>query len=248
MQGTEYQYMLKTGLPYDFELMDEIANNGAIVKMDNICFPGIPEDKKIRTTYIYLRNTDFDNIILDFSNTDYNLKKEILLFYLNGDIESNNKSILDTWINVLFYSNGIKYESESILSEEELRRFFQENEDLIFKVSSVLNSISVMLLYRLKEQRWNKDIEEKEFGSVNIKNLATLLSDKRVLNLYLQMDYSKYKLINYIDLFSKQENDLFLAMKNSPLFVIMFGLCTTPTKEIKNIINICAGAEENEKI
>ena len=233
--------MLKTGLPYNLDEMDTIANNGAIVDMNNINFPGIPEDKKIRTIYIYLRNTGFNNIEMDFSETNYDFKEKFILFYFNGDIEFNNRQIINEWVNILFNYNSVNYSQKAnILSSEELKYFIKNNTPIINKVSNVFNSISVMLLYRMKKQNWKKDIKEDNFGIINIKNLANVLSEKSMVNLYTNMDYNKYDLINYTDIFSEQENDLFLAMLKSPLFIIMFGLSTTPTSKLERIIKACA--------
>ena len=58
--------MIKTGLPYDFETMQQIMQEGAIVDVTNISYPSIPKEDNVKTSLIYLRNTNFDNVHLDF--------------------------------------------------------------------------------------------------------------------------------------------------------------------------------------
>ena len=36
--------MIKTGLPYDFETMQQIMQEGAIVDVTNISYPSIPKE------------------------------------------------------------------------------------------------------------------------------------------------------------------------------------------------------------
>lgn len=67
--------MIRTGLPYDFDLMETIEKEGAVVDVSQVSYPN-SEDIE-RTTLIYLRNTNYDNIILDFSKVDYKTKENI---------------------------------------------------------------------------------------------------------------------------------------------------------------------------
>ena len=122
MQKTESQY-IKTGLPYDLDQMENIAQNGAIVDISNINFPGIPDSKKVRTAYIFLRNTGFENIVLDFQKADYKTKSDFLITYLQDTIENNNQEIHNSWITILFDYNNIENYGYSILTKEEENKF-----------------------------------------------------------------------------------------------------------------------------
>ena len=237
--------MFNTGLPYDLNLMNDIAEQGAIVDMNNINFPGIPENLKIKTSFIFLRNTGFENISLDFFSVNYEEKEKFLLFFLTGDIESNNQEFIDTWLSILFFFNEINNDIITILDKDEIEKFIKNNNELILKISSVINSLPVMLINRLKNKPWNFNIQTQKFGNINIKNLAKIISTEEAFYLYTNLNTEKYQPVFYEDLFSEEENDLFFAMTNSPLFVIMFGLSTTPTEELETLIKNCA---ENLKI
>jgi hypothetical protein len=53
--------MIITKLPYEEDMFEDISNNGAIIDMSK-------NELDIRTTFIYLRNTNFNNIKFDFSS------------------------------------------------------------------------------------------------------------------------------------------------------------------------------------
>ena len=76
VQEEEDNMQIYTGLPYDFSQMTLIAENGAIIDLSNINYPGITQEENIRTTYIYLRNTGYENIDLDFSKNDFDFKEK----------------------------------------------------------------------------------------------------------------------------------------------------------------------------
>jgi hypothetical protein len=78
--------MINTGLPYKLEEITEISETGAAVDMSDVNFPGIDDDKQIATALIFLRNTGFKNVSLDFSKCDYETKCKYLTEYLTSEI------------------------------------------------------------------------------------------------------------------------------------------------------------------
>ena len=238
MQKTESQY-IKTGLPYDLDQMENIAQNGAIVDISDIKFPGLPDSKKVRTAYIFLRNTGFENIILDFQKANYKTKSDFLITYLQDTIENNNQEIYKSWITILFDYNNIENCGYSILTKEEEDRFIEENKDFIHKISNIIFSIPVMLLNRLKDKNWNFDIKKDNAGELNLKNLAMIISDPSIEDWYINLNCDKYELTYYEDIFNEEENDLFINIMKSPLFIFMFGLSTTPVEEFDELIKAC---------
>ena len=96
-----------------------------------------------------------------------------------------------------------------------------------------------MLLNRLKDKNWNFDIKKDNAGEVNLKNLAIIISDPLIEDWYTNLDCNKYELTYYEDIFNEEENDLFINIMKSPLFVFMFGLSTTPTEEFDELIKAC---------
>ena len=65
--------MINTTLPYDFNAIDNIAKNGAIVDM-SLCKFNEDIEKNAKTSLVYLKNTGFKNVQLDFSNANTQFK------------------------------------------------------------------------------------------------------------------------------------------------------------------------------
>ena len=87
--------MLRTKIPYQIERIEEIRECGAVVDVSNPIFPGIEQDKQLRTTLVFLRNTGFD-VELDFSGCSYEEKRDYLLLYLKDKIDVKYKEFSNT--------------------------------------------------------------------------------------------------------------------------------------------------------
>jgi len=142
--------MINTILPYDFAQMEEIQKNGAIVDMSEIRFPGNRDASTInRTALIFLRNTGFKNIHLDFSKCTYEFKQSFLIDYISLDIQVQLNELIQTWLSILYRyhttSDDIDMD-ESIMSIEEIDRFIESNHSMMDLLMSFINSLPIYAL------------------------------------------------------------------------------------------------------
>jgi len=143
--------MIRTTLPYKFEDMVEIGDNGAIVDMSVLNFDNIVKEKQVKAAYIFLRNTSFKNIRLDFSNCDYEMKCQYLMTYIHSDIFVKNSELAEELSNIMLDYHNIADETrhDGIFTEEERARFISDNLETWSHISSVLISIMAYLVIRL---------------------------------------------------------------------------------------------------
>lgn len=211
--------MIHTGLPYRMEEITEIAQNGAVVNMDSLSFPTIPEDKQISTAFIFLRNTGFPLVSLDFSRCSYEKKEAYLQEYLETDMLVKYEEFSDTVIAVLdslFFQNTGNM--ESFLVSEECQKFISRNKKLLLKLLQFLASVPVYALYRLKlngEAYSLSDIPETEV-KIGI-NYLNLLS-------YEDMQYIMFHTglepLFYTKIFTEDNNELFSALSVNGLGIM----------------------------
>lgn len=153
--------MIRTGLPYDFDLMETIEKEGAVVDVSQVSYPN-SEDIE-RTTLIYLRNTNYDNIVLDFSKVDYKTKEKYLIEYLTGDIEHPIKQLTESWFSLFMHFKQIPLKIDSILDSVEEMAFFKENGELMKELDIFAYSLLLYPISRL-------DTLDFEFDFSNIEN------------------------------------------------------------------------------
>lgn len=218
--------MLKTGLPYDIDDLEEISNNGAIVNLDNINFNGIDKDQLIKTIYIYLRNTGFDNITLNFANTEYSFKEEFLKYYLMGNIEYEIQECNETWMKILGLYYNMDFPINSILTKDEIYIFIKNNEDYIHEITQFLCSLPIFPISKL-------NLENDEKLDLNMEKCDELICNNSVIgiikniffmDLFLVMDFKEP--VYYTKIFTEENNDLFEAiLKYTPFTALLYGMC-----------------------
>ena len=135
--------MIKTGLPYDFETMQQIMQEGAIVDVTNISYPSIPKEDNVKTSLIYLRNTNFDNVHLDFQKADYNLKSEFLNCYFSGgSFPCKLKELSDTILHAIFKILNIDNKLETILTEQEETLYINSHKEQLNELNEIIELIN----------------------------------------------------------------------------------------------------------
>ena len=133
-----------TGLPYDINMMiDHIQQEGAIVDMSNISFPNVSDIKQqIRTTLVYLRNTNFDNVSLDFSKVSQQDICTWLVDYITSDIHYNIVELNEMWMCVIVY-RLINNNLSDFITNETMDSFIADNKTLIDQLIDFYNSLSL---------------------------------------------------------------------------------------------------------
>lgn len=130
--------------------MEEIQKNGAIVDMSEIRFPGNRDESTInRTAMIFLRNTGFDNIHLDFSNCEYEFKQSFLIDYVSLDIQVQLDELIQTWLSILcrYYNASEDVDVDgSIINLDEIDKFIENNINTVDLLMNFINSLPIYAL------------------------------------------------------------------------------------------------------
>ena len=219
--------MIKTGLPYSTENMSEIYSNGAEVDMSNIDFP--TNQDKYRTTFIYLRNTNFNNILLDFSKCSYEEKAKFLLEYIKSDITVELLPLIYTWQCLLTYKSCNPY-----FSDEEAERFIKENQNTLQELKEFYLSLPLYLFTRLKLVDMNMDnLTKKDFNYG--RNSYFLIRNEFIDYLSAQNpDFNSP--ILYPQHFTPDNEVLFDYMKELDIYNLIQTMTETDTKEFKKLL------------
>lgn len=218
--------MIHTGLPYDMDILGNIDNEGAVVDMSNLNYPGIQKEDNVRVSYIYLRNTAFNNVTLDFNQTSYEFKRDFLLFYINGDIFYEIESCTNTWIKILGLYNRQDFPIDTIFTQDELCQFIKENITEIAKLNNIIASLPVYLFLRLNiedPENFNfNDIETDDTTTCN-DNIIFIIKNQFFNFLYESLNADTPKI--YSNLFTETNNLLFeTIMQYTPFGILLYGM------------------------
>ena len=219
--------MIKTGLPYSTENMSEIYSNGAEVDMSNIDFP--TNQDKYRTTFIYLRNTNFNNILLDFSKCSYEEKAKFLLEYIKSDITVELLPLIYTWQCLLTYKSCNPY-----FSDEEAERFIKENQNTLQELKEFYLSLPLYLFTRLKLVDMDMDnLTKKDFNYG--RNSYFLIRNEFIDYLSAQNpDFNNP--ILYPQHFTPDNEVLFDYMKELDIYNLIQTMTETDPEEFKKLL------------
>lgn len=224
--------MLKTRIPYDIERIEEIRERGAIADMSAPDFPGIADDRQLRTAMVFLRNTGFD-VKLDFSACDYDEKRDYLLLYLQEKIEIRYKEFSDTWTRIIMEALGLESGRPSILAEDEIARFISENREYIRHVINFIYSLALYAMYRYS-------LNGKAYGMEGFKtsdaddisaNICYVLESPETIMVYSMEDEPVF----YTKLYRVENNKLFDALQKLPFMSLLFGFGMYDLSEDDNV-------------
>lgn len=228
--------MIETGLPYNMDLMDQISQEGALVDMSSVSFPGITEENKIRTCFIYLRNTGFKGIKLDFSKCSYEEKAKFLKEYLTTDIIYSIPELNTSWLKIC--TNAIEQiEYPCILDAKERIKFFKENEEFLQNLMLFFFSLPVYLFSRFK-------IEGNRIFNLNKVQHSEIIPCNA--NGYNLIDAEFIDLINYFSpevtpiffdkIFTEENNDLFERLKDLSCYNFIQTMATWTPEDFLELV------------
>lgn len=212
--------MLKTQIPYDIEKIEEIRDHGAIVDVSNPQFPGIDNDKQLRTTLVFLRNTGFD-VKLDFSACTYEEKRAYLLLYLQEKIEIKYKEFSDTWTKVILESLGFENNRPSILTKDEQALFIKENHEYISHIVTFIYSLTLFAMYRYSLNGHAYDMEsfrKTEADDIG-NNICFILEAPEIILVYS----ADKEPVFFSKNFTVENNALFDALQKLPFMSLLYG-------------------------
>lgn len=218
--------MIKTGLPYKFEEMQQIQNEGAVVDMSNIEYPSIKKEDNVKTTYIYLRNTGFSNIDLDFSNTSYDFKKEFMEYYIKGlNRDCEIKELSDTLLHLFLTYCNVIHETVGIFTAEEDEIFIKENKQTFQSMLELAMSLPILLFTRLECEDFSLSFDDiEETDETSSERLLLMIIRHKEFNLLFSNEYDiKPKM--YKNLFVMDNEELFNAtLSFTPFGALLYGI------------------------
>lgn len=137
-----------------FEVSDDV-----IVDIANSKFAD-EFDQNIITSFIYLRNIEFNGKI-DFSNLDFDKKSKILRLYMLRDIKDLKLKQLDCTIFSLFFYNGEIPEliENCIFDNDEIVSFCNNNTDICSELFCQLISIPLYIMQLDKSKTFNMSFD-----------------------------------------------------------------------------------------
>lgn len=217
--------MIHTGLPYDFEQMEKIREHGAIINMSDINFPGIRQEEQSKTVFIFLRNTGFSNIKLDFSKCSYEERVDILDEYLTTGFNVYIKELVEATREVIL-SVLKESKEENFFTKEEAYRFYESHQDVCNEILDILNS-SLLFVIKTTEAFKDASVEEETTTKCVGANIAHLFKMKNVEAILLKLFDQHHQPKYYTDIFTLDNHSLYEAVHESTVFpAILFGLGT----------------------
>lgn len=169
--------------------VDIISNqNDFIIDMSKPNFPSRPE-LQVNSSIIFIRNTNL-KAKLDFSGCSYETKAEYLLIYMTKHYRLSILELTTTWVKII----GMKYgdvDCMSILTDEEIERFINENAKLVDELRSISASIplcAIVYYYKTNHIELDDEIEKSDYCGINGWNFFNLLDISNFINLVQIMD------------------------------------------------------------
>lgn len=233
-----------TGLPYDINLMiDRIQNEGAIIDVSKINFPNVTsKEQTVRTTLIYLRNTNFPNTELDFSHVAQEDFQYWLKTYITCDITFSVPELNEMWFYVIGYCvTGQNF--SDYMTNETIESFVLANSELIDQLIDFYNSLLLYAMKRLSNDNIIDFSDVKHQPTHMFSNNAYNLL--RLTNFFDVMDVVDREPVFFDDLFTDTNNELFdMISVHTPYTALFYGMIND-TKKFKQLADDIANLAES---
>ena len=227
---------INTVIPYPEDMEERISNEGAIVDMSNLKFEGHYKENEIKYSFIYLRNTGYENIDLDFSKVDYEKKSKFLLDYMKSDIIFNCKELVQSWLSIILHSAGVEVEGIfNILNKEEEQKFLEENRVFIKDMCLFINSLPLYLLYRIKTIDFSMEDIMKSDNVFSFGNNINFLINQEHINLLFIADDSNEPIF-FNNYFTEDNNDLFESLVNLDFYQTLLSLSEMNSEDWNKLV------------
>lgn len=189
----------------DEELLEFVENQDKVFDIDIV-----NDEFDNKTSLIYISNLNIKcNCLFNDSNKKLDFIKEYLLSSRIVSIENIEKMV----IKVILYSIGYKLKDfEADITEEECEKFIKDNEELVSKLQTFLDSLVIYgistYVQEDKKKDFMKDIETIDDAEYIGLNIVNLLKYKELSFYYVFRDIGEQ--YNFV----KQFNDYIFDGKN----------------------------------
>ena len=159
-------------IPFSTEVLQDIVSG----KVSNIVIDYNNSSIKQKNLITYLSNLNISNVTIDFSNTPLNERQILVLEYIKHQSMCHVPQLEATLLKCLFAVKGYnlaevdqsEYDQEylgmSILTNEEISLFVEENKDLLDTAKNIIDGI---VLYAISNLNDYKAVYEGNQVSVN---------------------------------------------------------------------------------
>lgn len=215
--------MIKTGLPYDFTQMEKIREEGALVDMSDINFPGIDKEAQSKTVFIFLRNTGFQNVKLDFANCRFCEKEDILDEYLTTGFDVYLPELVEGAREVLCNAVGVPAKQEFFTVDEAIKFYFSHKE----LCDEIIDILASSFLFVIKTTEAFKDAEVDETGHTKYagKNISNLFKMENIDGFLVDLFAKGHKPKYYEDIFTLDNHALYEAVHEFTFLpALLYGL------------------------
>lgn len=227
--------MIRTGVPYKPEEMEEIYLNGAIVDLSKVNFPTCKTLKEnMHALFVYLRNTGY-NVDFDFREMTYEQKVALLKEYLDTKIDYNIPILNTTWLSILYACLGEKISSlDSILNELGLITIQAAEFKYVEKIWQFLVSLPLFLIKRLDLDTF-ESTAEKTSEDFNLVNFFYILEHAEIDDL-INKGAGDIPPKDYENIFTVENTRLFEALKDCSFSTFIHGLTNSSDEEFHEFV------------
>lgn len=228
--------MIRTGIPYGPEIMQQVYEEGAIVDLSRVRFPTcVTQQEQMHSLFVYLRNTGF-NVQFDFTEMDYHQKVTLLKEYLDTNITYDIPELTSTWLCILYACLGERVKGmTSILNDLELVTMQADEFEYIKKIWTFIISLPLYLIKRLNVDGVYSTAEKTE-EDFNLVNFYRILESPELDDL-INKGAGGIPPKDYVKIFTVENTKLFESLKNCSFTTFMQGITSASDKEFQEFIN-----------
>lgn len=143
-----------------------------MIDMSDLQFPFNDIKSKVNAALLFIRNIGISTFKYDFSDCDYQTKSLFLLEYIKKkNYHVDLKDLIKTWIKIVSF-DIIDVKIKSILTNDEIKQFIEENNDIVSDLRSIIGSIPLCSIefYKCKNKDSKKDLSEFDISQYKESN------------------------------------------------------------------------------
>lgn len=175
---------------------------------------------KSKAIFTYLRNTNIfsHQIKINFDNCTFEEKEAFLLLFMQAKYRIDLLTLKHTWIKILKKYDKCDFEDYSILTDEEIDKFIENNKDYISNLYQFIISIPIGSINLFNERFKNgmnanleidvNELEHSSFCDINIYSIIAMMYEESFIYLITENKLGVKPL--FYDEYFKVEDNWFL--------------------------------------